>query len=149
MAELVTLPYYFAVTLQNVKIYLTKKTIKNVKTGYVSTGNVDILNSLNSELQLKNTESVIKNKLKDLLSKFVTALVMEFKKIESDDATKDNTFYSNSKAETIINESDIDNVFESIYCKIISNIQKSIRKGSGWIIDSIINHTISISKYIP
>ena len=149
MAELVTLPYYFAVTLQNVKIYLTKKTIKNVKTGYVSTGNVDILNSLNSELQLKNTESVIKNKLKDLLSKFVTALVMEFKKIESDDATKYNTFYSNSKAETIINESDIDNVFESIYCKIISNIQKSIRKGSGWIIDSIINHTISISKYIP
>ena len=144
MAELVTLPYYFAVTLQNVKIYLTKKTIKNVKTGYVSTGNVDILNSLNSELQLKNTESVIKNKLKDL-----TALVMEFKKIESDDATKYNTFYSNSKAETIINESDIDNVFESIYCKIISNIQKSIRKGSGWIIDSIINHTISISKYIP
>ena len=26
-------------------------------------------------------------------------------------------------------------------------IQKSLGKGSGWIIDSIIDHTISISKY--
>ena len=50
------------------------------------------------------------------------ALVSEFKKIESDDKIK-YTFYSHSKAETIINESDIDNVFESIYAAIISNVQ--------------------------
>ena len=40
-------------------------------------------------------------------------------------------FYSNSKAEIIINESDIDYVFESIYTTIISNIQKSFGKGLG------------------
>ena len=34
-------------------------------------------------------------------------------------------FYSNSKAETIINESDTD-LFESIYSRIISNIQKTL-----------------------
>ena len=56
-------------------------------------------------------------------------------------------FYSNSKAEIIINESDIDDVFQSIYTTIITNIQKSLGKGSGWIIDSFIDHTISISKY--
>ena len=32
---------------------------------------------------------------------------------------------------------------------IIKHIQKSVGKGSGWIIDSVINHTISIPKYNP
>ena len=36
------------------------------------------------------------------------------------------TFYLNSKAETIINNSDIDYVFKSFYSTIISNIQKSL-----------------------
>ena len=70
-----------------------------------------------------------------------------FKKIESEDKTKFDHFYSNSKAEVIINESDIDDVFQSIHTTIIRNIQKSLGKGSGWIIDSAIDHTISISKY--
>ena len=68
--------------------------------------------------------------------KFVTTLVSEFKKIESDGKTKYNTFYSNSKAKTIINESNIDDAFESVYTTIILNIQKSLGKGSGWIIQS-------------
>ena len=36
---------------------------------------------------------------------------------------------------------------QSIYITIITNTQKSLGKGSGWIIDSVIDHTISISKY--
>ena len=47
----------------------------------------------------------------------------------------------------IINESDTDDVSKSIYTAIIGNIQKSLGKGSGWINDSVIDHTISISKY--
>ena len=39
-------------------------------------------------------------------------------------------FYSPSKAEKIINESDIDDVFESVYTTIISNIQKFSGKDS-------------------
>ena len=35
-------------------------------------------------------------------------------------------FYLNSKVEIIINESDIDDVFQSICTTIISNIQKSL-----------------------
>ena len=42
-----------------------------------------MLNSFNSELQLKNTESGIRNKLKDLLTeltalKFMAAMVLHF-----------------------------------------------------------------------
>ena len=76
--------------------------------------------------------------------KFVATLVLLFKKIESEDRTKYNNFCSSSKAEIIINESDIDDVFQSIYTTIITNIQKSLRKGSGWIINSAIDHTFSI-----
>ena len=47
-------------------------------------------------------------------------LVIEFKKTESDDETKYNPFYSNSKADTIINESDTDDAYESICSTITS-----------------------------
>ena len=41
----------------------------------------------------------------------------------------------------------IDNVFKSIYNTVIENIRKPSLKDSGWIIDLVIDHTISISKY--
>ena len=71
-------------------------------------------------------------------------LVLVLKKIEGDDKTKYDSFYSRSKAGTITNESDIDDVFESIYNIITSNIQKSLRKGTGWITDSVIERDTNI-----
>ena len=53
---------------------------------------------------------------------FVTTLDLELKKMEKDDETIYYNFYSNSKAETFINDSVIDDVFESNYVTIISNI---------------------------
>ena len=53
-------------------------------------------------------------------------------------------FNSSSKAEIIISKSDSDNAFQSVYTVIVTKIQKSLVKGSGWIIDSIIDYTISI-----
>ena len=86
--------------------------------------NVEILNSFNPELQLKDTEPAIKDKFKKVF-KFVTTLVLMLKKIESANKTKYTTFYSNTKAETIINENDINDLFQSVYTTIISNTQKS------------------------
>ena len=50
---------------------------------YAGTCNVEILNSFNPELEIKDTESAIRNKIKDLLTeskgfKFVATLVLEF-----------------------------------------------------------------------
>ena len=56
--------------------------------------------------------------------KFVRTLVLVFTKNDSEDKTKYDTFHSHSKAETIINESDIDGVFKLNYITVISNIQK-------------------------
>ena len=47
----------------------------------------------------------------------------------------------------IINESDIDHVFQSIHTTSTSDIQNSL--GKGWIIDLVIDHANSISKYNP
>ena len=117
--------------------------------GYANTYSVKVLNSVNPELQLKDNEYASTNTLLDLLNKpktfkFVTTLNLEFQKIESDDKRIKITFNSNSKAKTIINERDIDTVFESIYSAIISDIQKSLGQGSDWIINSVIDH-----KYKP
>ena len=67
-------------------------------------------------------------------------LVLVFKKIEIEDKTKYDTFYTHSKAETIINEDDIDDVFTQLY----QISKKYLVKGSGWIIDSVIDRNISI-----
>ena len=41
------------------------------------------------------------------------------------------------------------NIYNYNYATIITNIQKYLGKGSGQIIDSVIDHTISILKYNP
>ena len=79
----------------------------------------------------------------------MTTLILEFKKIQSNDKTLYRTFYSNSKADTIVNEGEINDVFESIYSTIILNIQKCLRQDMGWITDSVMNHNINISKNTP
>ena len=63
--------------------------------------------------------------------------------MESDEKTKYENFYSNSKVEMILNEGEIDDLLEPIYTTIISNKQKSLEKGSVWIIDLVIEHNIS------
>ena len=114
---------------KNVKIIKRANAFK----GYASSSNVEILNSFNPELQLKDTESAIKRKLIELLTqlkgfKFVTTLILVFKNKESEDKTKYDNFYSISKAEIIINASDIDDVFQSIYTTVIENIRTSLGK---------------------
>ena len=76
----------------------------------------------------------------------MVTLVLVFKKIENEDKTNYDNFYSSSKAEIIINESD---VFQSVFTTVISNIKKSLGKVSGWFIDSVIDHTIIIQKHNP
>ena len=74
------------------------------------------LNSFDAEPQLEDIESAINSTLIELLTlvkgfKFVSTLASVFKKIENDDKTKCDNFYSSPKAEIIINESDIDDLF--------------------------------------
>ena len=109
-----------------------KTKLKHAFKGYASTYNVEVLNTFNPDLQL-GAESAFKCKIIELLTqlkgfKFVTTLVLMFKKTESEDKTKYENFCSSSKAKKIINESDIDDVFKSVYTAIKTNIKKSLGK---------------------
>ena len=59
------------------------------------------------------------------------------------------TFILSQKQKRLLMRVNIDDVFESIYTTIILNIQKYIGKGLGLIIDSVVDHTIDISKFNP
>ena len=73
-AKISTSPLYSEI-MKSEKRFDKKKTIKNAKITkwchgyrvYVSTYSAEILNSFNPDLQLKDTESAIRNKLKDLI----------------------------------------------------------------------------------
>ena len=83
------------------------------------------MNYFNLDLQLQNTESVVSIKLKDLSSDFKgfkcgTTSAVEFKK-EKVMMKQNMAHYFSSKAETIINESNV--LIKSIYSTVISNIQ--------------------------
>ena len=77
----------------------------------------------------------MKNKLINLFSElkgfnFVATLVSEYKRQKV--MIKQNMIpFIQTQAETVINKSDIDDVFESIYSTIKSNIQISLGNGSG------------------
>ena len=77
------------------------------------------MNSFAPELQLKDTESTIKNKLKTICSmnllrfKSVTILVLKFKEIEDDDRQY-SIFYLSLRTEIIINDMDTDDTLESV-----------------------------------
>ena len=126
--------------------------ILNRVKGFASIYNFESLNVIKPELQLKDTESATKTKLKGSLTqlkgyKFVATLVIVFQKTESEEKKICDTFYANSKAGTDINESDTHHVFKSFYTSITSNIQKSLGKGSSRIIDSVIDHNSRILRY--
>ena len=56
------------------------------------------------------------------------------------------THFIQTKAGITINESDISDVFQSIHSTIKSNMQKSLGKGSGATIDSVIDYNIGFQN---
>ena len=103
--------------------------------------NVESLNSFNPELQLKLMNLRLK-----VNQEFWW---MNWEEFEIEDETKHSGFYSNTKAETIIHNSDIDHVLGSVYSTIMTKIQKYQTEDSGWATNSVIDENIRISKYKP
>ena len=76
----------------------------------------------------------------------MATLVLVFNKTVNEDKTSMAIFF---QIELIFNNSDIHDVFESVYSTIISKIQRSLGKHLRWINDSVIDYTFSISKNNP
>ena len=87
---------------KNVKITKQAHAFKRFPSSY----NVETLNFFNPELELINTESEIKSKLIELLIqlkgfKFLTTLVLVFKKIESEEKTSITVFIHTQKQKQV------------------------------------------------
>ena len=86
--------------LNEINAKITKR--EHAFKGYGTSYNVETLNYFNPEQQLKDIESAIKSKLIELLVqlkgfKFVTALVLVFKKIENEDKKRMTIFIQTQK----------------------------------------------------
>ena len=94
--------------------------------------NVEILNLFDPELQLINTKPIIKNKLKELLSKLKkfkveTILVLDYEK-------RNDCKIIHSYTKLIANDSDIDKTFISMLQNIITKIISNFRQTKSFVV---------------
>ena len=111
---------------------------------YVHRYNIEILNLFDSELQLISAKTIIKNKLKELLSELKssvqTILFLEYQK-------RNNRRIFHSNAKLIASDSDIDEAFKSKHQSIMSTMKNYA--GEDWIVvDMIIKHSIKIFECV-
>ena len=131
------------------KIEQTEKALE----GYTKSYKISIKNNKDPLTQLQNNRKVIEFHLNNVLSsmkgfKFVETLQVTFTKFSSDEiVTK--TAYFNSKAQTIINHTEIHGALQTSKQTILNKIAQWISEGSGWTIQSVDNHYLNIVKYEP
>ena len=108
---------------------------------YVHRYNIEILNLFDSELQLISAKTIIKNKLKELLSELKKFTVQTILFLEYQKRNNRRIFHSNAKL--IASDSDIDEAFKSKHQSIMSTMKNYA--GEDWIVvDMIIKHSIKI-----
>ena len=79
-------------------------------------------------------------------------LRVEFKKrflLDGEEAYEFTQPYFNSKAATILNEFDIQGFYNNAVEEILNRIARWISKGSGWVIERILNFYLNIVSYVP
>ena len=121
--------------------------------GYTKSYKISIKNNKDPLTQMQNNRKVIEFHLNNVLSsmkgfKFVETLQATFTKFSSDEiVTK--TVYFNSKAQTIINHTEIHGALQMSKQTILNKIAQWISEGSGWTIQSVDNHYLNVVKYKP
>ena len=80
--------------------------------------------------------------------KFVETLRVTFKKLANDEIVY-KTAYFNSKAQTIINNTEIPEALQLSKQQILNMIAQWVSEGSGWTIESVDNHYLNIVQYQP
>ena len=116
----------------------------------------DNLNLLNHFTKTKALdESHLENLLKDMKGfKFIDTLEVKFEKDTIDSKTGKlvsiyKTAFFNGKAKTITKVDDIEPELNMPRQEILNVIDKWVSEGSGWVIDQIDSHYISITLYKP
>ena len=121
--------------------------------GYTKSFEIGIKNNKDPLAQLQNTRKVTEYHIVKILTsmkglKFVETLRVTFKKSANDKIVY-KTAFSNSKAQTIINNAEIPGASQTSKQQILNMIAQWVSEGSGWTIQSVDNHYLNIVQYQP
>ena len=129
------------------------KQTDNALKGYTKSFEIGIKNNKDPLAQMQNTRKAIEQHVITLLNeikglKYVETVKVTFNKI-SDGEIVEKSAYFNSKAQTIINNTEINEALQMSKQNILNQISQWISQGSGWTIQSVDNHYLNIAKYEP
>ena len=121
--------------------------------GYTKSFEISIKNNKDPLAQMQNTRKAIEHSVISLLDemkglKYVETVKVTFNKI-SDGEIVEKSAYFNSKAQTIINHTEINEALQMSKQNILNLISQWISEGSGWTIQSVDSHYLNIAKYEP
>ena len=141
---------------ENIMKKQPKTTIKQVAKavkGYTESFEIGIINNKDPLSQLQNTRNAIRNHINNMLIsmkglKFVETLRVTFKKSTNNEIMY-KTAYFNSKPQTIINNTEINEALQLSKQQILNITAQWISEGSGWTVESVDNHYLNTVKYEP
>ena len=121
--------------------------------GYTESFEIGIKNNKDPLAQLQNTRKDVEYHIIKILTsmkglKFVETLIVTFKKLTKDEIVY-KTAYFNSKPQTIINNTEINESLQLSKQQILNMIAQWVSEGSGWTIESVDNHYLNIVQYQP
>ena len=121
--------------------------------GYTKSFEIGIKNNKDPLAQMQNTRKAIEQRAITLLDeikglKYVETLKVTFSKI-SDGEIVEKSAYFNSKVQTIINNTEINEALQMSKQNLLNQISQWISEGSGWTIQSVDSHYLNIVKYKP
>ncbi|XP_068704482.1 uncharacterized protein [Montipora foliosa] len=131
---------------------IIEQTAKALK-GYTKSFEINIKNNKDPLMQLQNTRKAVANHIENILIsmkglKFVETLKVTLTKMSNGEIVY-KTAYFNSPAQTIINNTEIDESLKVSKQDILNKIAVWISEGSGWTVESVENHYLNIVKYEP
>ena len=121
--------------------------------GYTKSFNIDLRDNKDPLVQLqksrKDIEYLFNNQLKIFKGfKYVETLQVKFVKFSNGQKTEKNGFF-NSKADLILNNTDIQASLQISKQHILNIISQWVSEGSGWTVESIESHHLNIANYSP
>ena len=118
--------------------------------GYTKSFEIGIKNNKDPLTQLQNTRKAIEHQIIKILTsmkglKFVETLMVTFKNSSNNEIVY-KTAYFNSKPQTIINNTEINESLQLSKQQILNMIAQWVSEGSGWTIESVDNHYLNIER---
>ena len=139
------------------RILLKIKERKKGLKGVVQSFELEIISAKDPRMLFATSQNSFTKKLAQLLKqkgpfKAYLTLRVELKKRILQDGEEAYEFtqpYFNSTTTTILNELDIQDFYDQAVEEILNRIAKWISKGSGWVIERILNFYLNIVSYVP